>query len=145
MFDFIKFLISMFVVGALLCGAGLANEAKGNDNTTDVYSKVTTEILIDTPAEISNYSKFDTLPMQNFNCSEEKDLWLILSSYEDVRINVLDLAFFLATHGIDATPKKSYVMVKFSDGSNAYLIPNGDAPRLADLRILSPDVPSIPI
>lgn len=40
--------------------------------------------------------------------AEENDLWLLISSYEDIGITVKDLAFFLATHGYDATPEKCY-------------------------------------
>jgi hypothetical protein len=36
--------------------------------------------------------------------SEENDLWLLLSSYEDIGITIKDLAFFLATHGYNAEP-----------------------------------------
>ncbi|KQC14426.1 MAG: hypothetical protein APR56_03785, partial [Methanosaeta sp. SDB] len=84
-------------------------------------------------------------------CAEENDLWLLISSYEDIGITVQDLAFFLATHGFDATPERSYVTVRLSDGSEAYLTPNGGEPRLADLwsepptptgpvRVILPDV-----
>jgi len=31
--------------------------------------------------------------------AEENDLWLLISSYEDIGITVQDLSFFLATHG----------------------------------------------
>lgn len=72
------------------------------------------------------------------DCAEENDLWLLISSYEDIGITVQDLAFFLATHGFDATPEKSYVTVKFSDGSEAYLTPNGGEARLADLWATPP-------
>lgn len=67
------------------------------------------------------------------SCTEVNDLWLLISSYEDIGITVPDLAFFLATHGYNASPEKGYVMVTFSDGDEAYLTPNGAAPRLADL------------
>lgn len=79
------------------------------------------------------------------DCSEENELWLLLSSYEDIGITVQDLAFFLATHGFDATPEKSYVTVTFSSGDEAYLVPNGAAPRLAELWALPPDAPSGPV
>jgi hypothetical protein len=78
------------------------------------------------------------------NCAEENDLWLLISSYEDIGITVQDLAFFLATHGYDATPERSYVTVRFSDGSVAYLTPNGGEPRLANLWA-SPPSPSGPV
>ncbi|MDM7934162.1 MAG: hypothetical protein QUS08_02075 [Methanothrix sp.] len=65
--------------------------------------------------------------------TEENDLWLLLSSYEDISITAQDLAFFLATHGYDARPEEAYVMVTFSDGKSVYITPNGAAPRLGDL------------
>ena len=70
---------------------------------------------------------------QSCRCNEENDLWLLLSSYEDVGITVDDLAFFLVTHGYNAKPDKTYVTVTFSSGKKVYLTPNGAAPRLADL------------
>jgi len=67
------------------------------------------------------------------SCTEMNDLWLLISSYEDIGITVHDLAFFLATHGFNATPESGYVTVTLSDGEKAYMTPNGAAPRLADL------------
>jgi len=72
------------------------------------------------------------------HASEENDLWLLLSSYEDVGISVKDLAFFLATHGYNAEPANSYVIVKFTGGKEIYLTPNGAAPRLADMWMSPP-------
>jgi hypothetical protein len=44
-----------------------------------------------------------------------------------------DLAFYLATHGFDASPKGRYIEVDL--GSRIYrLIPNGSAPGLANLQ-----------
>jgi hypothetical protein len=77
-------------------------------------------------------------------CAEENDLWLLISSYEDIGITVQDLAFFLATHGFDATPERSYVTVRFSDGSEAYLTPNGGEARLANLWS-EPPTPTGPV
>jgi hypothetical protein len=77
--------------------------------------------------------------------SEENDLWLLLSSYEDVGIPVSDLAFFLVTHGYNAEPSGTYVTVTFSSGKNVYLTPNGAAPRLADLWMEPPTEKSGPI
>ena len=53
----------------------------------------------------------------------ENDLWLLVSSYEDVGITVDDLIFFLVTHGFDAHPHKSNVTVKFPNGKEVNLIP----------------------
>jgi hypothetical protein len=77
--------------------------------------------------------------------TEENDLWLLLSSYEDIGITVKDLAFFLETHGYSAQPQDAYVSVKFSSGKEVYLTPNGAEPRLADLWMTTPSKPSGPI
>lgn len=78
------------------------------------------------------------LLIQTSHAGEENDLWLLLSSYEDIGININDLAFFLATHGYNAQPTQSYVTVKFSSGKEVYLTPNGAAPRLADIWMSPP-------
>lgn len=70
--------------------------------------------------------------------AEDNDLWLLLSSYEDIGITVNDLAFFLVTHGFDAQPERSYVAVEFSDGKEVYVTPNGAASRLGDLWMTLP-------
>jgi hypothetical protein len=79
------------------------------------------------------------------NAGEENDLWLLLSTYEDIGITVNDLAFFLATHGYNAEPQNTYVTIKFSSGKEVYLTPNGAAPRLADLWMSPPTEKSGPI
>ena len=76
--------------------------------------------------------------------SEENDLWLLISIYEDVGITVDDLIFFLATHGFDAYPHKSYVSIKFSNGKEVYLTPNGTESRLTDLWMSPPTESSGP-
>lgn len=85
---------------------------------------------------------FCSIPAQS---GEENDLWLLLSSYEDIGITVNDLAFFLATHGYDAKPEKSYVTVKFSNDKEVYLTPNGGASRLADLWMSPPTEETGPV
>ncbi len=85
---------------------------------------------------------FCSFPAQS---GEENDLWLLLSSYEDIGITVNDLAFFLATHGYDAKPEKSYVTVKFSNDKEVYLTPNGGASRLADLWMSPPTEETGPV
>ncbi len=77
--------------------------------------------------------------------AEENDLWLLLSSYEDIGITVKDLAFFLATHGYDATPEKSYVVVRLSGDKEVYLTPNGGESRLADLWMTPPTAQTGPV
>jgi len=79
------------------------------------------------------------------SATEENDLWLQISSYEDIGITVQDLAFFLVTHGYNAEPSKTYVTVIFSDGKKVYLTPNGAKPGLADLWISPPSEVSGPI
>jgi len=79
--------------------------------------------------------------------TEENDLWLFLSSYEDIGITVTDLAFFLATHGYNAEPaeSQSYVVVTFTDGKKVYLTPNGASSRLADMYMNPPENKSGPV
>lgn len=85
------------------------------------------------------------LSFSSCQATQENDLWLLLSTYEDIGITVKDLAFFLATHGFDAEPKESYVVVKFAGGKEAYLTPNGASPRLADLWMTPPTAKSGPV
>lgn len=53
------------------------------------------------------------------------ELKQLLSSLNDPKISVLDLAFFLATHNYDARPANGYVELKL-DGKAYKLIPNSD-------------------
>lgn len=57
----------------------------------------------------------------------------LLSQYEDPRMTVQDLAFFLVTHNFDAYPKGSYVEAHI-DNAVYKLVPNGDQPGLASLN-----------
>ena len=68
--------------------------------------------------------------------SENSDLVKLVSQYHDNHMNVNDLAFFLATHNFDATPKEGYVQVKI-DGSVYKVVPNGTNPELADISIMN--------
>ena len=77
--------------------------------------------------------------------AEENDLWLLISSYEDIGITVKDLAFFLETHSYNAEPHDTYVTVKFSGGKEVYLTPNGASPGLADLWMTPPTKISGPV
>ena len=66
----------------------------------------------------------------------EEDLMELVMSFDDPYMNSYDLAFFLATHDFDATPKANYVIVNL--GSKVYkLKPNGNAPGLADVEEIS--------
>lgn len=79
--------------------------------------------------------------------SEENDLWLLLSSYEDIGITMKDLAFFLATHGYNAkpAPDQSHVVLMLKEGKEVYLTPNGASPRLADLWMTPPTSKAGPV
>ncbi len=75
---------------------------------------------------------------------DENDLWLMLSSYEDIGVTIKDLAFFLVTHGFDASPMETHVVVRLS-GGEVYLTPNGASPRLADLWMEPPTIEGGPM
>ena len=77
--------------------------------------------------------------------TEENELWLLLSSFEDLGITVKDLAFFVVAHGYNAEPNDTYVTVKLSSGKEIYLTPNGASPGLADLWITPPKQTSVPV
>jgi hypothetical protein len=79
--------------------------------------------------------------------SEENDLWLLLSSYEDIGITTKDLAFFLVTHGYNAEPvsNQSYVALKLKEGKEVYITPNGASPRLGDLWMTPPTSKAGPV
>jgi hypothetical protein len=64
------------------------------------------------------------------------ELTKLISQNEDVHMTAEDLAFFLAMHNFDATPKDGFVQVKM-DGTIFNLVPNGAAPGLADLSIIN--------
>jgi hypothetical protein len=68
--------------------------------------------------------------------TESSDLAKLVSEYHDDRMTVNDLAFFLASHNFDATPKEGYVQVKI-DGSVYKVMPNGTNPGLADILIMN--------
>ena len=78
--------------------------------------------------------------------TEENELWLLLSSFEDLGITVKDLAFFVVAHGYNAEPTNdAYVTVKLSSGKEIYLTPNGASPGLADLWMTPPTQNSVPV
>jgi len=58
----------------------------------------------------------------------------LISQNEDAHMIAEDLAFFLAIHNYDATPKDGFVQVKM-DGTICNLVPNGAAPGLADMKM----------
>ncbi|MBN1323399.1 MAG: hypothetical protein JW986_05285 [Methanotrichaceae archaeon] len=62
-----------------------------------------------------------------------EDLMELVMSFDDPHMTSYDLAFFLATHDFDATPKAGYVIVNLDD--KVYkLTPNGEAAGLADIE-----------
>ncbi len=79
------------------------------------------------------------------HADEENDLWLLISSYEDIGISVSDLATFLTAHGYIAKPSRSYVTVNFHSGKEVCLTPNGGSPGLADFWMTPPEKPIGPV
>ena len=63
---------------------------------------------------------------------ELSDAKNLISSFEDQRIESQDLAFFLATHGYDVSPRKGYVELKMND-TIYKLAPNGKMPGLCEI------------
>jgi hypothetical protein len=68
--------------------------------------------------------------------AENTELSKLISHNEDIYTTTNDLAFFLATHNYDATPKDGYVQLKI-DGTIYKVVPNGAHPGLADLTIIN--------
>ena len=62
-----------------------------------------------------------------------------LFSFEDSKITVQDLAFYLVTHNYDALPRDGYVELQL-DGQSYRLVPNGNAPGVCDISSLSVQV-----
>jgi hypothetical protein len=58
--------------------------------------------------------------------SSLSDLKAQVSSFDDSRMNVQDLAFYIASHGFDAKPNGGYVEVDLG-GQICKLTPNGSA------------------
>jgi hypothetical protein len=61
-----------------------------------------------------------------------ENLLSLISENEDPLMSSYDLAFFLASHGYDATPKDGYVIV-CDCGMTMKLTPNGSEPGLANV------------
>jgi hypothetical protein len=68
--------------------------------------------------------------------AEGTELVKLISQNEDTHITPNDLAFFLASHNYDATPRGGYVQVKI-EGTIYKVVPNGANPGLADLSIIN--------
>ena len=67
--------------------------------------------------------------------AENNDLTKVISQYQDTHMTVEDLAFFLATHNYNATPKNGYVQVTI-DGTIYEAVPN-NATGLAELTVMN--------
>jgi len=61
--------------------------------------------------------------------NDTSELRVLIFSFDDPRISVQDLAFFLLTHNFNAKPMGDYVELNLN-GSIYKLIPNGDKPGL---------------
>ena len=72
------------------------------------------------------------LPTANATSVPLSDLKSTISSFDGPRMDAEDLAFYLVTHGIDATPKGGYVEVDLGDDIYK-LTPNGSAPGLCSI------------
>ena len=67
--------------------------------------------------------------------AEHNDLKEVISQCHDTHMTVEDLAFFLATHNYNATPKDGYVQITI--GSTIYeAVPNSTT-GLAELTIMN--------
>jgi hypothetical protein len=67
--------------------------------------------------------------------AEGHNLTEVISRCHDTHMTVEDLAFFLATHNYDATPKDGYVQV-IVDGSIYRAVPNSTT-GLAEISIIN--------
>jgi hypothetical protein len=67
--------------------------------------------------------------------AENQNLKEVISQYQDIHMTVDDLAFFLATHNYNATPKESYVQVTI-DSTIYRAVPNSST-GLAELTIMN--------
>jgi len=67
--------------------------------------------------------------------AENRDLKELISHYDDTHMTVIDLAFFLATHNYNATPKDSYVQVTIDD-TIYRAVPNSTT-GLAEISIMN--------
>lgn len=72
------------------------------------------------------------LPPVGASSDALSDLKSLISGFDDPCMSTDDLAFYLATHGFDASPKGSFVEVDLS-GHIYKLSPNGSAPGLCTI------------
>ena len=69
------------------------------------------------------------------DASSLSDLRTQISSFDDPRIDSYELAFYLASHGFDATPVGDFVLVDL-EGQVYRLTPNGASPGLCNIAAL---------
>jgi hypothetical protein len=72
------------------------------------------------------------LPTVSASSDSLSDLKSSISGFEDPHMSAQDLAFFLVSHGFDATPKGGFVEVDLG-GRTYKLTPNCSAPGLAGI------------
>jgi hypothetical protein len=72
------------------------------------------------------------LPTVSASSDSFSDLKSSISGFDDPRMGTEDLAFYLASHGFDATPNGGFVEVHLG-GHTCKLTPNGSAPGLASI------------
>ncbi len=72
------------------------------------------------------------LPPVSASSDTLSDLRSLVSSFDDPHMDAGDLAFYLATHGFDASPRGGFVEVGLS-GHTYRLTPNGSAPGLCTI------------
>ena len=70
-----------------------------------------------------------------FGVTENRDLKELISQYHDTHMTVEDLAFFLATHNYNATPKDGYVQVIIDD--TIYKAAPNSTTGLAEISIIN--------
>jgi hypothetical protein len=68
--------------------------------------------------------------------ADSTELSKLISQSGDTNMTPNDLAFFLATHNYNATPKNGYVQVKIN-GISYKVVPSGSQPGLPDLSIIN--------
>ena len=68
--------------------------------------------------------------------ADSKEMTKLISQSCDARMTPNDLAFFLATHNYDATPKDGYVQVKI-DGTIYKIVQNGANSGIVSLAIIN--------
>jgi len=72
------------------------------------------------------------LPAVSASSDSFSDLKSSISGFDDPLMGAQDLAFYLASHGFDATPKSGFVEVDLG-GHTCKLTPNDSAPGLASI------------